>query len=388
MTDLHDSGEPRVPEEQLVDAAHLEPFEPGEGAGPPRVRVALMLARDDELLLERVTAGGAPAWSLPSRELSSGESIAAAGRAIAARAVEGTLTDLRFVRLAYDPGAAPDDAPVLVLGLSAKLAPPEGTSPDAPPAAPRGDGWSFFPQRALPDELAAEAQEGLRALTERRVATDLDGAVIPPAFGLDVRRSVPPPLPGAAREEAELGTVVVPSTRRLVVVTSLVCAGGVAWASGVTWALATTRMVKEDVALAAWLCGVGGAVFFGVHAGLGGQHAAGTRSQVTRTVGALLLCMLATGLLLFVAASFGGNDEARSAFWLWAFGALTLALALRRADGGAVHHTWPHAWRVAAWCAATIFSVTVVFPPLREALYPRPGDAQSGPVAGPSDDDD
>jgi hypothetical protein len=332
VTDTPESGDTSPADAVAESPSEHEAVATGPEAAEESVRFGLVLTRGGGVLLERtVTSEGATVWALPSVEV----------------------------------------APAEPFGVSAVEV----------------ESSRFFPVRALPDELSEEARAAFSILSQRPAATEEDGSDAAAGVVVDSPRSLPPALPHLAADGEAPGAIVPRSAGRLVFVASMVCAGGVAWASGVAWALATTRLVREDVALAAWLCGVGGAVLLGVHEGLGGQNAAKVGSQATRTVFTLLLGGATTAVLLLFAAWFGGQDEARSAFWLWAFGALTLALALRRVDDAAVAHVWPQSWRVAAWTAATCASITVVFPPLRAALFSRGDAPSSSDATAPTDDD-
>jgi multisubunit Na+/H+ antiporter MnhB subunit len=143
-------------------------------------------------------------------------------------------------------------------------------------------------------------------------------------------------------------------------VLGLAITGGVACASGTIWALALMNLFKDQQVLVLWVVALVG-VFVAA--------ARGRPRRVVAIAGGLLLPM---GFVLFLfSMMLGGGDEPHLAFFLWALGAISLAVALRRFGRNTELGEQQRMWRRMAWAAAALVSLVAVFPPLRDAIFKR-----------------
>jgi ADP-ribose pyrophosphatase YjhB (NUDIX family)/FtsH-binding integral membrane protein len=327
---------------------------------PASVRVSLMITHDNRLLLERrERADGTVEYTLPSVGLDAGRTLKDAAYALGARAL-GTVSNLRFQRLSLVPESGARAAHVSI-GLYAE---------PGPGAAPISDRWAFVPLESLPEPLEADAAVALRACHERLPAIDLDGQPLPVGFGL---AAAPSPPPSAGAEAVELDDSELAARMQsmgngpLMLVGGLLFAGGAAWVTGVVVGLEPVLRYDTDLAMLALLLWGVVMMVLAPHTAFRQQPYDSNGERIARVLGTVVAGMLLGGGLVFFAATIGGND-ARTAFWLWFFGAFATTIALafvRRARRTALSQA-PR--RLAVWAALTVASLLSVFPPLREGI--------------------
>jgi hypothetical protein len=322
-----------------------------------RVRVALMLARGEQILLGALPcADGSYEYALPSCELAGGESLRDCATAIAGAAVDGTLTNLMFQRVALVPGA--DAVQEVVLGVYAEVIPGGPDPLSGAPPEPRTAAWRFFNRAALPSPLESASALALRACREQWLAIDLDAKPLPVGFGLSDA--------GRALREGE-------RPRRAFAVPWRAAASA---ASASAWLVAALVGLRQRMSGGVWGWGENTQYALLCCAWFAGYWCAQRRAPeadrpatfARGAAGGVLAALLAWGIIS-TGTLLGAGDPERNVFWVGCWGALLTALFWPKPTGAAA--LW-----FAGWAAAWFVSSSVTLPPLAAALYGVPGESR------------
>jgi hypothetical protein len=196
---------------------------------------------------------------------------------------------------------------------------------------------------------------------------------------------------GAVGETAELR----PRSRAgPVLFAGLLLGGAVAWTFGVVAGLGNGGVVSDRVLVPVLLLAMLALAILSVRAGFRASGPAALAGRIVQLFGIGLTAAIFLGGLFAVSMVLGDRSEPRAFFWMWLFGTgMTFAaLRLLRSETGAPaprSAPLPVPARVALWAAAWLTSLTVAFPPLRDAVLERRSPDETTPsFAEPSDDDD
>jgi hypothetical protein len=314
-------------------------IEPEEA--PTRVRVVLIL-RTGRTIVAGPTSPSVADLVLPSHELCAGQSIAAAANAISAELLDRGLGAGALRGLCLVPAEA-EHSDVVELCVEATI---DHGSPAAALAVKAP--WAFHPEAG--SSWSATAARTLALRPGVFTAIDLDGSVLP-LGGVA-------PAPGSPADDPAL-LLRSPPPREPVVL-GLAITGGVACVSGTIWALALVNVFEAQLALGLWVLA------------LVGVFAAAAHGRPRRLVIIASVLVLPMGFaFLLLSMMFGGGDAPHFAFFLWAFGAASLAVALFRLGRNTQLGEQQRMRRRIAWAAAALVSLITVFPPLRDAIFKR-----------------
>ena len=366
------------------------------------LRLALLIARRGEVLLGR--PGGDDrddvAWTLPSGKLAVGESFVLAARRIADESLGVPLTLVTFQRLtlaAESPGAVAS----VTLGLYAEVEPTTEASQAT---------WLFFPTDDLPQRLSLDAEAALRAFVDAAPIVDLDGAALAVGYGPQLAATLPAPTPPPepaqlphpapslasllSEPEATPDFKTQPISQWSALLKSaLLLGGGWGWLTGVGVALDEMHVFRTqgyDSHQKLQVAVNGAAALLILVLGL--RHgfrlcAASTRWRgVFRALGSIVFgCMFLIGLVLLATLNPRKNDGMHMAFWIWFLSLLTTALSLYLLRPRSAPQPRSVFGKL-VWLGLTFASLVSVFPPLKDALFPRSDSDHTADAPPPSDD--